>query len=616
MLDFQVTVQPYLGKSRLGPYIVDNVSGRVHKGEMMVIMGASGSGKSTLLQCIARRGPVVRDINSFAVKADISWEGSRVKDKVFHKQCGFVQQDEMFFPMLTVRESLFVAARLRLPCKLKYHQIRERVDDYLIRLNLLDCASTQVGSDMKKGVSGGERKRLNIACEIIAKPSVMLLDEPTSGLDSATATKVVSMLQSLALNGNETSLAARNSGKTVVCVLHQPRWGLVQMFQKIMVLHRGQVLYLGSPEDIQPYFMGAGVEFPPGENIMDVVFDVVNGEQQDETTFLLLQEQNRIREEASSEFLLPHVSDASFVDPETGLLPVVTADPSGSLRVSAQSKIKRNPWFYTFRVLLRRYWVEKMKDPLVIQSQFMFAVMFGLIVGIVYFRLGRTPVEVQARMGCLAFSIMLQSFIAFDIIILFPKERAIYLKESGQSLYTPSAFFLARTFAEFPSHFLNAAVFATVTFFMVGLHNFLWYFILIQLSTHAGVSLLLAISALSKTLDIANVTASVVLVIFFLFDGFYIRISALPIALQWFSELSFIRVAVKGCWANELQDIEVNFGICDRIQEDCPFPDMEAVLAFYEVDDVHVPSVCVQLAIYIVAYRFIGFLALKYMHKS
>eukprot|EP00511_Aplanochytrium_stocchinoi_P011917 CAMPEP_0204877638 /NCGR_PEP_ID=MMETSP1348-20121228/48295_1 /ASSEMBLY_ACC=CAM_ASM_000700 /TAXON_ID=215587 /ORGANISM="Aplanochytrium stocchinoi, Strain GSBS06" /LENGTH=436 /DNA_ID=CAMNT_0052034525 /DNA_START=450 /DNA_END=1757 /DNA_ORIENTATION=+ len=435
----------------------------------MVVLGASGSGKSTLLQCIARRGPVVRDRKHFDVQADVRWEGHKVVDKVFHKNCGFVTQDEYFFAMLSVRETLTIAARLRLEHTCP--DIEERVDRLLRKLDLVECVGTNVGDERIKGISGGERKRLNIACELISTPNVLLLDEPTSGLDSASASKVITILKNL----------ATDSEVAIVSVLHQPRWKLVTEFNTVMVLHQGQTLYTGGALDIEEYFREVDVFFPPGENIMDIVFDTINGENvQKGRIKQLLEKARRLENElieirtSGGESITIDMSGANstFAPPNTGETDKLKGVSLRSGLVGEAKMKTMNPWLYTFRTLLRRYLVEKFKDPLVVQSQLTFAITFGILVGVVFYDLGIDPESIQSRIGCIAFGIMLQSFIAFDIILLFPKERAIYLRESGQSLYTPSAFFLARTLAEFPSHFLNAAVFAIMVYLMVGLHNF------------------------------------------------------------------------------------------------------------------------------------------------
>ncbi|RVW23628.1 ABC transporter G family member 22 [Vitis vinifera] len=147
--------------------ILNGITGSVNPGEVLALMGPSGSGKTTLLNLL----------------------GGRI---------GFVTQDDVLFPHLTVRETLTYAARLRLPKTLTKQQKEKRAVDVIYELGLDRCQDTMIGGSFVRGVSGGERKRVSIGNEIIINPSLLFLDEPTSGLDSTTALRIVQMLHDIA----------------------------------------------------------------------------------------------------------------------------------------------------------------------------------------------------------------------------------------------------------------------------------------------------------------------------------------------------------------------------------------------------------------------------------
>jgi len=130
---------------------------------------------------------------------------------------GYVQQDDILFQTMTVKESLVFAAKLKLPGTPEEKE--ERVKQVLDDLRLTDCRDTHIGGPLVKGVSGGERKRTSIAVELVSNPSLLFLDEPTTGLDSFTATIICDIMSQLA-----------KQGKTVISTIHQPNTDIFDTF--------------------------------------------------------------------------------------------------------------------------------------------------------------------------------------------------------------------------------------------------------------------------------------------------------------------------------------------------------------------------------------------------
>ena len=158
---------------------------------------------------------------------------------------GFVPQDDTVHRTLTVRENLLMSAKCRLPGDISERERERIVDDVLRILDLTDVQFTIIGDEKTRGVSGGQRKRVNIGVEMCASPSILFLDEPTSGLDSTSAEQVV---QSLRLISHELKL-------TVVTVIHQPRFSVYQSFDDVLLLGKGgKTVYLGPTDDSLKYF--------------------------------------------------------------------------------------------------------------------------------------------------------------------------------------------------------------------------------------------------------------------------------------------------------------------------------------------------------------------------
>jgi ABC-type multidrug transport system ATPase subunit len=216
---------------------VDNVSFSIEEGRLVGILGASGSGKTTLLNLLSgiqkpSNGSV--KINGLDVNKDY---------KALEGVLGYVPQDDLLIEDLTVFENLYYAACQCFRDKTK-KEITALVDQTLLNLGLLEKRNFKVGSPMNKVISGGQRKRLNIALEIIREPSVLFLDEPTSGLSSRDSENLMDLLRDLTLKG-----------KLVFNVIHQPSSEIFKMFDKVIVLDQeGSLAYFGNPVDAVIYF--------------------------------------------------------------------------------------------------------------------------------------------------------------------------------------------------------------------------------------------------------------------------------------------------------------------------------------------------------------------------
>ncbi|KUF81053.1 hypothetical protein AM588_10000217 [Phytophthora nicotianae] len=155
--------------------ILNDVSGTAKPGELLVIMGPSGAGKSSLLDCISGR--------KSGVEGDILLNG-QPWTKATKRMASYVMQDDLFYETLTVKEHLAFQAKLRMGRAHSKEQYMHRVDEVMEELGLMKCRDTFIGGESLHGISGGERKRLSFATEILTNPSILFADEPTSGLDS------------------------------------------------------------------------------------------------------------------------------------------------------------------------------------------------------------------------------------------------------------------------------------------------------------------------------------------------------------------------------------------------------------------------------------------------
>jgi ABC-type multidrug transport system ATPase subunit/ABC-type multidrug transport system permease subunit len=208
-------------------------------GQLVAVMGASGSGKSTLLATMTGKVP----LSSGAITVDGVDLTKLVRENP--RFLGYVPQDDLLFPTLTVAENLRYGARLRLPGAGK-EEIEERVHEVLQEVDLADWAKEIVGDVTNKTLSGGQRKRLNLALELLTPKTLLLLDEPTSGLSSGDSERIVQILR-----------ARADSGALVLVVIHQPSETLFRLFDRLLLLDRGGVTaFYGDPKNAGAYLAG------------------------------------------------------------------------------------------------------------------------------------------------------------------------------------------------------------------------------------------------------------------------------------------------------------------------------------------------------------------------
>ncbi|XP_030541231.1 ABC transporter G family member STR-like [Rhodamnia argentea] len=239
-------------------YLLNDISGQAMRGEVMAIMGPSGAGKSTFLDALAGR------IAQGSLQGSVRIEGKPITTSYMKMISSYVMQDDQLFPTLTVFETFMFAAEVRLPPSISRAEKRKRVFDLLEQLGLQSTIHTRIGDEGRRGVSGGERRRVSIGIDIIHKPSMLFLDEPTSGLDSSSAYSVVEKVKDIA-----------RGGSIVLMTIHQPSYRIQLLLDHITVLARGRLIYMGNPLALPTHLSGFGRPVPEGENSLEYLLDVI-----------------------------------------------------------------------------------------------------------------------------------------------------------------------------------------------------------------------------------------------------------------------------------------------------------------------------------------------------
>ncbi|KAF9920352.1 ATP-binding cassette sub- G member 2 [Linnemannia zychae] len=241
-----------------GKEVLRDVSGLVKPGQVMAIMGASGAGKTSLLDILARRH------KSGTVYGNIYVNGRTISHSEYKRVVGYVDQEDTLMSTLTVYETILYSALLRLPRNMSYEAKKFRVMETMSELGILGIKDMRIGASGQRSISGGEKRRVSIACELVTSPSILFLDEPTSGLDSYNAYNVIECLVTL----------ARNYNRTVICTIHQPRSNIFALFDQLVLMAKGNLVYSGETRNLNTHLKSLGHPCPEGFNMADFMLDL------------------------------------------------------------------------------------------------------------------------------------------------------------------------------------------------------------------------------------------------------------------------------------------------------------------------------------------------------
>lgn len=423
--------------------ILKPLTAEFQPGSLNVIMGPSGSGKTSLLNSMA--GRLKDDIaTKYKQSGAMTYNGAEPSQDVVHSICSFVtQDDDALLASLTVRETLRYAAGLRLPKWMSKEQKIRRAEEILLKMGLKDCADNLIGNDLVKGISGGEKRRVTIAVQILTEPRILLLDEPLSGLDAFTALSIVDVLRGLS-----------NEGRTLVVTIHQPRSDLFAHFGSILLLARGgHPIYSGPGGQMLPHFAAQGYECPEHINPADFALDLITVD---------LQHEER---EAASRVKVQKLIESWTPD----MFPTTR---SGSIATPAElGSLAREPssFMTAYLILIRRMSRNMFRQPDIMIARVMQVVGMGLVLALYFAPLKNNYFAVQNRMGFLVEIAPLYFVGMLNNIAVYPVERDVFYRDFDDRIYGVEAFFMTYISLTTPFEIISCIIFSLLAVLACGL---------------------------------------------------------------------------------------------------------------------------------------------------
>lgn len=534
--------------------ILNGISGCFEPGKLTAVMGMSGAGKTSLLNIIAGKTRAGRVEGEVLVNG-ADYTGERMKDI-----SGFVYQDDLMFGFMTVKDSIEMSARLRLPESVTKEEKEIRILDTIDTLNLIKCEKTKVGDCLKKGLSGGEIKRTAIGMELIANPPILFLDEPTTGLDSYTSYAVVKRLSLLA-----------KQGRTVIATIHQPNSETFALFDDLCLMKDGEIIYFGPAKRAVTYFSRLGFKCPAFANPADFIFLEVIGKSVNPQSLTaasvdLIQAWRSSREYRS---LIAKIESV----PELG---VATSVLRHRASTSAQ-----------FSFLIERSLKNMYRELKLVGTQLFFGIYFGVLIGLAYINGARPSKtltqQIRNQAGALYFTAQIMHYWGiFSTITIFSKEAPIVYREYTSGYYNISPYFFAKISVIVP--FIICAPFMAIIiyYYMIGFDpafsTLLMTGVLQTGACFGGAGLGTFLGLSTDNTPVVMAIQPLITLVLTLFSGLYT--SELPGWLVWIRFISPIYYAFSG-------SMKLQF---DGPITNCPYPELEIcngseVLEFYNLDD-------------------------------
>ncbi|CAG9861384.1 unnamed protein product [Phyllotreta striolata] len=521
--------------------ILRSINGQFRSGQLTAILGPSGAGKSTLLNIIA-------GYKCQGATGQIIVNGESRNLKQFRKMSRYIMQNDLVQPMLSVEEAMMVAADLKLGINVPKSDKKKAIDEILKLLRLEKASTTSTNK-----LSGGERKRLSVALELLNNPPVLLLDEPTTGLDDMSCSQCISLLKTIA-----------EEGRTVICSIHTPSAKLFSMFDSVYIISEGQCVYQGYGPEVVGYLSDLDIECPRHYNPADFIIEVCckeYGDYHDRMVSAIDNGRNCYSSNAAALTMEPPIVPVDLKGSISSIKEEVYAD------LSSSSFEHESNWTTQFWILISRMWLQMWRDRSYLLLRVVLHVIIGVIIGTLYFGMGQDGSRTLFNFGfyfcCLIFFMYIPMM---PVLLQFPTEVQLVKREHFNKWYRLSAYFTALSFSTIPVQIVLGSIYVLFVYFLTNqpleLDRLFMFFLICILTAIISESLGLLVAA-QLTVVNAMFIGPVISVPFMLLAvyGFGSGYDTIPPLIKIAMYFSYLRYSLEGL---------IHAMLTDRQKLDCP----------------------------------------------
>ncbi|KAI8048020.1 P-loop containing nucleoside triphosphate hydrolase protein [Syncephalis plumigaleata] len=599
-------------KNRVAKIVLDNVNGCFEAGKVTAIVGPSGAGKTSLINALAGQ------INDGDIYGELYLNEQLVQSKDIYDVSGFVYQDDIVYHAMTVREAVFMSARLRCPHYRDDNERGRHVQRVLGELSLEESADTVIGDWYTRGISGGERKRTCVAMELVRDPAILFLDEPTTGLDTLTANHLMHSLQNVAYRG-----------RTVVATLHQPSSDILGLIDNIIFLAEGRIIYSGPVTEIVDYFSRLDLQCPDYRNPVDFLFLRIFYDQDDDYNLLenkhhqnnrkrnkngckeaasIVQERLETLWEAWRNYSKEMSSTSKTAAAAASQYSIHVLDNRHSVQLMHTIEYEEKNQMVSFWTqsgfLIRRSVRYLIRNPNSLIVKLLEVIVASILFNFVYWDIpSRSQMsQMMDKAGFVYFmnAVAVAKF-SFVSVPAFCDGRVLLIREYRGKYYNLPAYFISTLITEVPILIVVQVIFSLTTYYSAGLNSDPYRVSMFMLN-------FLLLTLIGFTIGMARAMAIVVLfsIPIMICGGLFSKGDAMPGWIRWLRWLSPMKYGFTSMLKNEFEGTIIGCG--DNPSDDCtPIPGSAAISYYGLSDDGSVLFNTLMIIAYCVAVIVIAF---------
>ncbi|CAL5088799.1 unnamed protein product [Urochloa decumbens] len=533
--------------------LLKGISGSFRPGVLTALMGVSGAGKTTLMDVLAGRK------TSGYIEGNITVSGYPKKQETFARVSGYCEQNDIHSPNVTVYESLVFSAWLRLPADVDSSTRKMFIDEVMELVELLPLKDALVGLPGVSGLSTEQRKRLTIAVELVANPSIIFMDEPTSGLDARAAAIVMRAIRNTV-----------DTGRTVVCTIHQPSIDIFESFDELFLMKRGgEEIYVG----------------PLGRHSCELIkyFEAIEGVSNIKDGYnpstWMLEVTSTMQEQITGVNFSEVYKNSELYRRNKTLIKELSTPPEGSSDLSFPTEYSQNFLTQCFACLWKQsmsYW----RNPPYTAVKYFYTTLIALLFGTMFWGVGRKRDNQQDlfnAMGSMYASVIFMGVQnSSSVQPVVSVERTVFYRERAAHMYSPLPYALGQVAIELPYIFVQSLIYGVLVYSMIGFEwtaaKFFWYlfFMYFTLAYYTFYGMMMV--GLTPNYNISSVASTAFYAIWNLFSGFLIPRTRIPVWWRWFYWICPIAWTLNGLVTSQFGDVTENFAnggvrISDFVEE-------------------------------------------------
>ncbi|XP_055839887.1 ATP-binding cassette subfamily G member 4 isoform X2 [Episyrphus balteatus] len=549
--------------------VLKGLTGELFSGELSAIVGPSGAGKSSLLN-------ILSGYELHGASGNVFVNGTKRNIDLFRTNLSFIKQDTDLQPFLTVSEAMHFSTNLKTGNSLSTSEKKKRVQDILHSVGMYKIRKNSTGK-----LSGGEKKRLAVALELVNNPTVLILDEPTTGLDSLIANQCILLLKKLA-----------QEGRTIVCTIHQPSGLAIQMFDALYAIADGKCIYSGATRNLVPFLAQVDLKCPEIYNPVDYLMEIATddyGKQNHKLTEKIRNGRNRdyvktiqagydvIKNSGiGKHYVLKCMYYKNYVlfsETRQSGSTAYTKETSNELKhnvnikdsnlscyipkntITAHKLCKREnvyatPFYLQTIILLERTFLILWRDKGLTLLRIVVHLIMAALVGILYYGIGNDAGNALNNFRYIFYTLMFVMYTSFSsILVNFPLEFPIVTREHFNRWYSLRAYYIAFTLADIPIQIICTSVFIVISYTLTGqpidITRISLFGLITFLTALVAQSIGLAVGA-SLSIKYGAILGPLFICPFLAFSGFFLRQNDAQEWLKWIFSISFLKYGLEG----------------------------------------------------------------------